>query len=875
MMNRGPCSWWRGALVVIAVLMLSTAAWGANTNPLLVGGPNDLPGRPVGPVRDAAPAPSAHLDYFGGRVVSNMQVIEVLWGTGSAGGSNGQFLSNVKNTTSPSIATFYQGVLNSAYVDWLTEYNTPNSGGTNQSIGRGSFVIQVAITPSNTANPIDDTAIQTELANQISAGHLPAPTQDAAGNDNTYYAIFFPHGQHITQGGSGSCVGGGFCAYHGTIANVGGHEIYYGVHPDMQAGSGCDTGCGNGTVFGNYTSVASHEMVETITDAEVGIANTVGPPLAWYDPNNGEIGDICNAQQGSVVGSDGVTYTVQKEFSNNANNCIVVTVSPTPTRTATATTTRTATPTATATRTATATQTVTATATATRTATATGTATGTATATATASPTASATATATLTATVTGTPTATATTTATATASPTASATATATASSTPTATPTSTLTATATATLTATATGTPTATATATATGTATATATASPTASATATTTATTTASSTPTATPTATATTTATDTATGTATATATATASQTASATATDTATATATATLTATATATSTATPSTSMTITSSLAFGNVAVGQTVTKNLTVSNTGKTNSLVVSGATPSDPEYAITGTGTCGAIPVTLAPTASCTMGVGFTPTAVGSHGATITINDNATTSPQHVTLSGAGLADLTTSTSSIVFGEVKFGSSSSKPVSVTNHQTRSVSLSKGFSGTNAGDFSIGGSSTCGATLAAKATCAIYVSFKPGVLGTESATLSIADSPDASSPHTVAISTGPTIPATVSPASTLAFGTLTTKSKTMNITVTDLSGFSLAVSEGSISGANAGDFAVTGGTCGGGTVSAHSTCTIAVKFTPTLHATAESANIAVTIGSDPNSPHNIAMTGTGP
>ena len=823
MMNRGPCSWWRGALVVIAVLMLSTAAWGANTNPLLVGGPNDLPGRPVGPVRDAAPAPSAHLDYFGGRVVSNMQVIEVLWGTGSAGGSNGQFLSNVKNTTSPSIATFYQGVLNSAYVDWLTEYNTPNSGGTNQSIGRGSFVIQVAITPSNTANPIDDTAIQTELANQISAGHLPAPTQDAAGNDNTYYAIFFPHGQHITQGGSGSCVGGGFCAYHGTIANVGGHEIYYGVHPDMQAGSGCDTGCGNGTVFGNYTSVASHEMVETITDAEVGIANTVGPPLAWYDPNNGEIGDICNAQQGSVVGSDGVTYTVQKEFSNNANNCIVVTVSPTPTRTATATTTRTATPTATATRTATATQTVTATATATRTATATGTATGTATATATASPTASATATATLTAT----------------------------------------------------ATGTPTATATATATGTATATATASPTASATATTTATTTASSTPTATPTATATTTATDTATGTATATATATASQTASATATDTATATATATLTATATATSTATPSTSMTITSSLAFGNVAVGQTVTKNLTVSNTGKTNSLVVSGATPSDPEYAITGTGTCGAIPVTLAPTASCTMGVGFTPTAVGSHGATITINDNATTSPQHVTLSGAGLADLTTSTSSIVFGEVKFGSSSSKPVSVTNHQTRSVSLSKGFSGTNAGDFSIGGSSTCGATLAAKATCAIYVSFKPGVLGTESATLSIADSPDASSPHTVAISTGPTIPATVSPASTLAFGTLTTKSKTMNITVTDLSGFSLAVSEGSISGANAGDFAVTGGTCGGGTVSAHSTCTIAVKFTPTLHATAESANIAVTIGSDPNSPHNIAMTGTGP
>ena len=37
-------------------------------------------------------------------------------------------------------------------------------------------------------------------------------------------------------------------------------------------------------------------------------------PLAWYDPTNGEIGDICNAQQGQVSGSDSVSYTVQKEF---------------------------------------------------------------------------------------------------------------------------------------------------------------------------------------------------------------------------------------------------------------------------------------------------------------------------------------------------------------------------------------------------------------------------------------------------------------------------------------------------------------------------------------------------------------------------------
>jgi hypothetical protein len=74
-------------------------------------------------------------------------------------------------------------------------------------------------------------------------------------------------------------------------------------------------------VFGNYTSVTSHELVEAMTDADVGIATVFGPPLAWYDMTNGEIGDICNGQQASYV-ANGTTYTIQLEFSNAANNCV-------------------------------------------------------------------------------------------------------------------------------------------------------------------------------------------------------------------------------------------------------------------------------------------------------------------------------------------------------------------------------------------------------------------------------------------------------------------------------------------------------------------------------------------------------------------------
>src|SRR5208337_3879366 len=125
---------------------------------------------------------------------------------------------------------------------------------------------------------------------------------------------------------------------------------------------------------------------------------------------------------------------------------------------------------------------------------------------------------------------------------------------------------------------------------------------------------------------------------------------------------------------------------------------------------------------------------------------------------------------------------------------------------------------------------------------------------------PGALGTESATLTVADSPDPRSPYAVALSTGPTIPATVTPI-TLAYGTLTSKikSKTENVTVTNLSKFLLPLSE-SFSGANAGDFAVTGGTCTD-TAAAKSSCTIAVTFTPTGGGSAESASMAVTVGSD--------------
>ena len=381
----------------------------------------------------------------------------------------------------------------------------------------------------------------------------------------------------------------------------------------------------------------------------------------------------------------------------------------------------------------------------------------------------------------------------------------------------------------------------------------------------------SPTATSTSTITATRTATPTVTASRTPTATPTRTATPTATGTSTPTPTASQTLTATATATPTATPTTTMSVTASLAFGNVAIGQTLAKNLTVDNRGAVHPLVISSVTSSDPsEYVLSGTGTCGAIPIIVAPKTTCTLGVTFAPNVVGAHGATLTLFDNATSSPQHSTLSGTGIKGLTISKSGLLFGSEKFGLKPAISFSVTNHQTRQVTLNENFSGTNAADFSITGG-TCTTTLGADKACTVVVTFNPGALGTESAALSIADSPDPLSPYAVAISTGPTIPATVTPTS-IAYGTLKTTTKTLDATVTNLSGFSLALTN-SIGGANAGDFTVAGGTCGV-TAAAHSSCTVAVKFTPTGGGAAESASVAVSLANDPTSPHSINLTGTG-
>ena len=257
-------------------------------------------------------APAFH--YYGGKVVSNTKVVQVLWGTG--------FSTDVKTNLAP----FYTDVLNSAYLDWLSEYSTlgltgyaDGLAGSNQRIGRGAFVGTFAITPSNTATTMANTAIQAEITAQINAGHLPAPALDWQGNPNTVYLIDFPTGYVLTAGGGTSCQQ--FCGSFDTLV-LNGKSVGLGYFPDITSG-GCQTGCGSSaTALNNITWVHSLVLLNIITDTEVGIAANIARPLAWYSTggsgSDGSIADVClGSAQATIAG-----HAVATGWSQVTNSCI-------------------------------------------------------------------------------------------------------------------------------------------------------------------------------------------------------------------------------------------------------------------------------------------------------------------------------------------------------------------------------------------------------------------------------------------------------------------------------------------------------------------------------------------------------------------------
>jgi Abnormal spindle-like microcephaly-assoc'd, ASPM-SPD-2-Hydin len=184
---------------------------------------------------------------------------------------------------------------------------------------------------------------------------------------------------------------------------------------------------------------------------------------------------------------------------------------------------------------------------------------------------------------------------------------------------------------------------------------------------------------------------------------------------------------------------------SSLTWGTVIIGATSPgKAVTVTNTG-TSTLSISSIATSGDFAQGTSTKPCGA---TLAAKQNCKIEVVFTPTALGTRTGTLTVTDNAGSSPQTVSLSGVGGVQDKLTPVAATFAKTAVGKSSvAKTFTLTNLQA--VALT-GISVSTTGEFSVS-ATTCSSSLAAKSTCTISVVFTPTQTGLTTGTLQVSDS----------------------------------------------------------------------------------------------------------------------------
>jgi Cep192 domain 4/Abnormal spindle-like microcephaly-assoc'd, ASPM-SPD-2-Hydin/HYDIN/CFA65/VesB-like, Ig-like domain len=306
---------------------------------------------------------------------------------------------------------------------------------------------------------------------------------------------------------------------------------------------------------------------------------------------------------------------------------------------------------------------------------------------------------------------------------------------------------------------------------------------------------------------------------------------------------------------------------SSVSFGDVTIGQSGTKTVTLTSTGS-GIVTISGISVAGNGFTASGPH----LPISLSSGQSTTISVLFKPTASAMDSGTVTIASNAVEPSMTIALSGTGTTAATSvlsvSPTSVAFGTVSVGSEVTRTVQLASTGTASVTISgMTFSGSG---ISITGL-VVPLTLAAGKEASLTITYKPRSAGTLTGSVSIAS--NASDPSELiglsgTATTAPTSTLTATPSSitfgNVVIGTQTTQtirlanSGTANVTV---SGLAPSVAAVSVSGLTV-PITLAPGT----------SANFTAAFKPTA-ASSVSGNITVTSNATDSS-MVIALTGTG-
>ncbi len=194
---------------------------------------------------------------------------------------------------------------------------------------------------------------------------------------------------------------------------------------------------------------------------------------------------------------------------------------------------------------------------------------------------------------------------------------------------------------------------------------------------------------------------------------------------------------------------------STVAFGNIVVGNTTTKTAAIFNTGGSN-VTISEAAVSGSGYGVAGIN----VPVTLSAGQSLSFTASFEPTSTGASNGTLSLTSNGSNPQLTIVLSGTGVApgQLAVNPLTLSFGNVNAGQS----------QTLSGTLTAGQTDVNVSSASVDGASfTLGGielptTIASGQSSGFTITFSPTRPGTVNNSISFVSNAS-NSPITVSLS----------------------------------------------------------------------------------------------------------------
>jgi hypothetical protein len=302
---------------------------------------------------------------------------------------------------------------------------------------------------------------------------------------------------------------------------------------------------------------------------------------------------------------------------------------------------------------------------------------------------------------------------------------------------------------------------------------------------------------------------------------------------------------------------------SSLSFGSVQVGQSLTLSETLTNSGGSD-VTITQATVTGAGFSISGL----TLPVTLAAGQSKTFSVAFAPQVGGAVTGSLAVISNGSNPTLNIALSGLGVTAglLAANPTSLNFGNVQIGNNQTLSETLTNSGGSDVTITQAtVTGTG---FSLSGL-TLPVTLAAGQSKAFSVAFAPQVGGAVTGNLAVISNASNSTLNIALSGTGATAGFLSANPSSLSFGSVQVgSSKTLSEVLTNSGGSTVTVSQATVTGTG---FSLSGLTLPL-TLNPGQSFTFSAIFAPAVAGSVSGSISVISNGSNPTL--TIALSGTG-